>query len=101
MYYNRKHDASNTGEFNLGATKRVQSKIDAITAIIHFLNTRKQITSPLVKFFAWEAVRLKAPQIIKELRRQSSISISEKLKATVLYTLSPLIKIYLKCKKNP
>ncbi len=99
-YFNRKHPASNTGEFYQGDSKRVDSKIAASKLIITNLNEKQLFTGKFQKFFAWQAVQLNDYSVLRHINRQSSVTGFQKLKATALCTLSPLIKIYLRSKKN-
>lgn len=100
LFYGRKHEQSNTGEFYNGNPIRMASKVEAIVLVVSNLNKRSLLSAKIQKHFTWEAVRLKAPEIYKHLLKQSSPSFSQKAKAVILYRVSPLIKIYLKSKKN-
>ena len=100
LFYGRKHPQSNTGEFYNGNPMRFASKVEASTLIISNLNNRNLLSTAIQKYFIWEAVILKSKLIYEHLLGQSSVKLVQKAKATILYTLSPLIKIYLRRKKN-
>jgi glycosyltransferase involved in cell wall biosynthesis len=100
LFYGRKHPKSITGEFYTGNPTRKKSKIEACKMIVSNLNNELLLSPQIQKFFTWEAVILDAPSILRHLISQSSLSFSQKSKAITLYILSPLIKIYLKNKKN-
>jgi glycosyltransferase involved in cell wall biosynthesis len=100
LFYGRKHEQSNTGEFDNGNPIRMASKVEASILVISNLNKRGLLSAKIQKYFTWEAVRLNTLDIHKHLLKQSSVSFSQRIKAVLLYTLSPLIKIYLKIKKN-
>lgn len=100
LYYNRKHTNSNTGEFFSGNKNRKASKIKASTLIISHLDDNQLLTKKLQKFFVWHSVLLKEKSIYTHLKNQSMVSGGSKWKAWFYYSFSPLIKIYLKSKKE-
>ncbi len=100
LYFNRKHPNSNTGEFFLGSSKRMQSKIEASKLIITNLNKNKSLSPELIHFFCWESVRYKSVALFQHLTKQSSLSKIDKLKVRALYIGSPLIKVWLRSRKK-
>lgn len=100
LYYNRKHLASNTGEFFNGNPIRKKAKVAASKLVITYLNDLGLLSAKLQKYFTWESVLLKEVSINKHLMSQSSIGVKSKWKAWFYYSFSPLIKIYLKNKNN-
>jgi GalNAc5-diNAcBac-PP-undecaprenol beta-1,3-glucosyltransferase len=100
LYYNRKHPESNTGEFFSGNSKRKEGKVAASKLVITYLNDHGLLSSKLQKFFTWESVLLQESDVYKHLVKQSKMTAKSKWKAWFYYSFSPLIKIYLKNKKN-
>ena len=99
LFYGRKHQKSNTGEFYQGNTVRINSKIEASKLIISNLNNRLMLTPSLQKYFAWKSFSMKNSNLYKHLISQSQLKGINKLKVSLLYHLGPFIKMYLRLKK--
>lgn len=100
LYYNRKHLASNTGQFYAGNFIQKQSKINASKLIINSLSSRGRLSKSLIKHFVWKAVQLNSEALFKYILVQPNVSTIEKLKAIIRFRLSPFIKLYLRIKKS-
>lgn len=100
LYYNRKHPHSNTAEFYNGNIQRRNAYIAAVKKVISFLNSKQLLSKKLQKFFMWESVQMGKKDILKHLQAQTSLSFVNRLKNQFYYSMSPLIKIYLKRKNK-
>jgi glycosyltransferase involved in cell wall biosynthesis len=99
LFYGRKHQNSNTGEFYQGNPIRVASKIEASKLIISNLNSKKMLTPSMQKYFTWKSFLMKTPVLLNHLRYQSQLNQLDRLKIRLLYNFGPLIKAYLRMKK--
>ncbi|RXG13765.1 glycosyltransferase involved in cell wall biosynthesis [Leeuwenhoekiella aestuarii] len=99
LYYGRKHNHSNTGEFYTGNPIRVQSKIKASKSIIDLLNRKGLMTPRLYKYFGWMAVLLKSKSLYYHLESYSSVDLQTKVITKFKYYFSFLFVIYLHSRK--
>ncbi len=99
LFYGRKHQKSNTGEFYQGSSVRVNSKIEASKLIISNLNNRLMLSPSLQKYFAWKSYSMKNRNLLNYLINQSQLKSINKLKLRLLYNLGPFVKMYLRLKK--
>ncbi|TYA71416.1 glycosyltransferase family 2 protein [Seonamhaeicola marinus] len=100
LFYGRKHQKSNTGEFYQGNTVRVNSKIEASKLIISNLNTMLMLSPSLQKYFVWKSFSMKNRNLLNHLISQSQLKSKDKLKLSLLYNLGPFVKMYLRLKKK-
>lgn len=98
LYFGRKHTASNTGEFKLASSIRVNSKIEASKLIIDHTSKAKKLSRPLMKFFIRMGFDLQSYSLINEVLTKGSMNVREKIKYRAGYVSYPLIKPILKLK---
>lgn len=67
LYFNRKHSASNTGEFWNNNPIRINSKKEALQIIVRTVLKSKKLTVSLFRYFVREAYVYKLPNITKEI----------------------------------
>ncbi len=98
LYFGRKHEKSNTGEFKKNDPIRKASKIKATELIISHLAKKDLLNETLVKYFIQTGFRLKEPSIIDYVLEKSNGSFLEKFKYKTGYKLYPFIRPVLKLK---
>jgi GalNAc5-diNAcBac-PP-undecaprenol beta-1,3-glucosyltransferase len=67
LYYNRKHDKSNTGEFWKGDKVRVKSKKEAIKLVVENLYKKKLLTPSLFKYLMNYAISFRDYKLVKNI----------------------------------
>lgn len=98
LYYNRKHKASNTGEFQSKHPKRRKSKILATNLVLDHLAERNKITENINKFFIRLGFELKDFSIINKTLKLSKSSGIQKLQYLLVFKAYPLMKPILRLK---
>lgn len=79
LFFGRKHDKSNTGEFQRKDPVRLKSKVAAACDIINNLNEKKLLDFELSKYFLALSKGLKEKKIYDCLMMQSSLKIHSKI----------------------
>lgn len=92
LYYNRKHENSNTGEYYNYNPLRRNSKIEAVTIVIQNLNEKNLLSDLLVKYFIRLGFYLKAPSVINEILNRSEAGFFKKIKYKFGYKIYPIIR---------
>ena len=100
LYFNRKHQRSNTGAFFNGDFKYTRSLIKAYHLCIDNLLEAKKMSYGLAKFFVWKAVIKKEKSIYKEVLRKSPLDLIDLLNLWLLYNFSGIVSVYLNLKKR-
>lgn len=100
LYYNRKHDSSNTAEFWANHTERRISKIKAVKKVINTLSQKKLLNPVLIKYFVRWGFFLKNYSIIDLVLINAETSKWKRLKYKCGFLFYPVIKpfFYLKSK---
>ena len=99
LYYNRKHPASNTGEFWLGNKGRKASQVKAVKLIIENLKQKKLLSERLIRYFVQVAIFLKERSIVDCVLEISDVNILIRTKYRILYKFYPIIVIGHRTKK--
>ncbi len=102
LYFNRKHENSNTGEFRKRIPIRVNSQCKAAKLVINNLNEKKLFNENLKKFFVRLGFEIKTVELIKLSLKAANVGMIEKLKYNLGYHFYPILKpiFYLKGKIN-
>jgi GalNAc5-diNAcBac-PP-undecaprenol beta-1,3-glucosyltransferase len=100
LYYNRKHQHSNTGEFRNGNASRLNSQIKAAHLVVDNLREKRIFNKKLKRFFVRMAIELKSGLLLQKSLKASGANKFERLKYELGYKFYPLIKpvFYLKGK---
>ena len=98
LYFGRKHDASNTGEFKQANSIRIDSKIQAARLIINHTARVGKFSRKLIKFFIRMGFDLKSYHLLNEVLKKSDMATLKKLKYRLGFKFYPLIKPFLKLK---
>lgn len=100
LYYNRKHQNSNTGEFWNNDPARRLSKVDAVKLVIDNLKVKNLLTASLVHYFIRYGFFLKEPEIIDYILQKSNSGIFTRLKYKWGYKFYPMIRPLFLLKKK-
>ncbi len=99
LYFNRKHQASNTGEFWEGDKKRRDSNEKAIKLVIENLQNKDLLSRYLIRHFVQMSVFLKNKSILEHLLAKSNLTILEKIKYRFFYECYPVLVLGHRTKK--
>jgi GalNAc5-diNAcBac-PP-undecaprenol beta-1,3-glucosyltransferase len=91
LYYNRKHEASNTGEFWNGSTIRVNSKMQAAFCIVQTLQQQKMLDAAMRNYLFNIFIKHRGYSYFKSALPYSDYNILQKLKAQLYYFCFPFI----------
>ncbi|WP_037316570.1 glycosyltransferase family 2 protein [Salegentibacter sp. Hel_I_6] len=100
LYFGRKHNASNTGEFYLGDKIRRESKIKAIQLVAINLQEKELLTPFLTRYFIQLAFLLNDRALINFLGKLTNLSRTKIYRYQVIRRYYPLISKYLRFKKK-
>jgi glycosyltransferase involved in cell wall biosynthesis len=93
LYFNRKHPASNTGEFWAGDTSRKASQVKAMKLVIDKLKHKKLLSRSLIRYFVQMGIFLKERSVLDYVLQISKASFSVRTKFRMLYTVYPVFVI--------
>jgi len=96
LYYNRKHDKSNTGEFWKGDDIRVASKKTAIQLVVNNLYKKDLLTPYLFKYLVNYAISFRDFKLVKSILKITKPKIKLKLFYIIKYYLFPFWVFYKK-----
>lgn len=100
LFYGRKHEMSNTGDFFKGNLVRITSKVEAILLIIKNLKNKQLLTKSMIRFFINTSLGYKNFQLFKQIIEILDLSVYEKFKWNFYFIALPLrLKIF-KLKKK-
>ncbi|WP_405199461.1 glycosyltransferase family 2 protein [Christiangramia sp. LLG6405-1] len=100
LYFGRKHNASNTGEFYLGNKIRRESKIKAIKLVAQNLMEKELLTPLLTRYFIQLAFLLNDRALINFLGKLTNLSRIQIYRYQMIRKYYPLISRYLRFKKQ-
>ncbi len=98
LYFGRKHERSNTGEFKNNDPVRLASKIKAAKLIISNLAEKDLLKPTLIKFFIRMGFRLKEYSLIEHTLKESGADRVTILKFKLGYIFYPFLKSVFKFK---
>lgn len=100
LYYNRKHDESNTGEFWSHSPIRVNSKKKAIELVVFNLKKKGLLTSKLFKYLVNLAISFRDYKLVKNILEISKTKKKESLYYVFKFYAFPIWVYYKKILKN-
>lgn len=92
LYYNRKHPASNTGEFYTNNPIRRESKAQAIALVVATLQQQQLLSPALLWYFVHQAYDFRAYNLFYKILKSVHLSCIAQLKWQLVYALIPLKK---------
>ena len=92
LFYGRKHENSNTGEFKNRNPQRISSKVKAVNLVIENLSAKGVFSKSLFKFFIRTAFLLEEPSIIKTVLKSSNAGLITKWKYRTGLTFYPILR---------
>jgi len=96
LYYNRKHDKSNTGEFWKGDKVRVDSKKEAIKLVVENLYNKKLLSPSLFKYLINYAISFRDYEMVKNILTITNQERKLRLFYKLKYFLFPGWVIYMR-----
>jgi len=100
LFFGRKHDQSNTGEYQQKNPIRVQGKIEAALAIMNNLDSKKMLNKPLGNYFLALSKRMAEPIIFTHLVGLNQMKNKERLRLKIRYWIYPIFMFFYKLKKS-
>ena len=100
LYYNRKHDKSNTGEFWKGDKVRVDSRKEAIKLVVENLYNKKLLTPSLFKYLINYAISFRDFKLVNNIFKISNIGKTERLYYMFKFYMYPIWIYYKNAKKK-
>ncbi|TXE12036.1 glycosyltransferase family 2 protein [Seonamhaeicola algicola] len=100
LFYGRKHQKSNTGEFYQGNTVRINSKKEAIRLVIYNLYKKELLTPYLFKYLINLAISFRDYNLVRQVLNNLDLKINTKLFYKIKYSLYPLWIKYKKTCRN-
>ncbi len=94
LYYNRKHDKSNTGEFWGNSKFRLNSKKKAIELVVNNLNKNGMLTPYLFKHLVNYAISFRDFKLVKNILNNTNPKAKVKLFYKLKYHLFPFWVLY-------
>lgn len=85
LYFARKQEASNTGQFAKGVPQFLQSKADAISLIVAHLRASDKLSKRLVYFFLKEGVALRKYVTFKQLMQLIKPTLAQRMAYLFFY----------------
>lgn len=92
LYYNRKHQHSNTGQFWANNPIRRRSKVEASLLVIKVLKENNFISSRIFKYFIQLGFFLKSRLVLNEILNSSKVSKFTKLKYKAGFNFYPILR---------
>ncbi|GAB1855734.1 hypothetical protein MHTCC0001_05680 [Flavobacteriaceae bacterium MHTCC 0001] len=99
LYFNRKHETSNTNQFWSNAPLRVNSKKKAIELVAFNLADKKLFTPKLLKYLVSLAIGFRDFKLVKKILKISKTNKKLKFLISLKYWLFPVRVFYKKMKK--
>ncbi|APY10004.1 glycosyl transferase family 2 [Seonamhaeicola sp. S2-3] len=100
LFYGRKHQSSNTGEFYQGNSVRVNSKKEAIKLVISNLYNKGLLTPYLFKYLMNLAISFRDFKLIKTIIKETNPNIKFRVFYQLKYVLYPIWKKIFRFKKQ-
>ncbi len=93
LYYNRKHQNSNTGEFWSNNPKRVYSKKEAIYLVLKSIKKNQLLSKNIENYLINESIHFRDFKFFKKIVSESNLSLKEENARIIKYYLFPFWKI--------
>ena len=100
LYYNRKHEDSNTGEFYNHNPIRRESYANAILLVVKNLHEKKLLSTALKRYFVTLSKDFSEYNLFNSILNTLDLSIFEKIKWQIFYMSQPIRMPIYKIKKR-
>lgn len=100
LFFGRKHNDSNTGEFFRHNPVRIASQVDAVVLVVQNLKEKKMLSNTLLHYFISLSLSFKEYDLFNQILRVLDLGILEKLKWKLFYLSYPLRLPIYKMKKK-
>ena len=100
LFYGRKHQNSNTGEFYNDNPIRRKSYVDAILNVIENLKSKNLLSNSIIRYFLLIAINFKEFNLSKKIISILELTTFQRIKWTVLYNFWTLKKPLYRIKKK-
>ncbi|QOG03812.1 glycosyltransferase family 2 protein [Flavobacterium sp. MDT1-60] len=100
LFYGRKHDNSNTGEFFQNNPVRMASQADAVVLVVQNLKEKQLLTNSLIQYFITISIGFKEYNLFNRILNILDLSIFKSLKWIFFYQSYPLRLPIYKLKKR-
>lgn len=99
LYFNRKHENSNTGEFYSNNNLRVNSKKEAIKLVVKNLKQKNLLTPKCFNYLIGLAIAFRDIKLFEEIVRISEIPFKKRVFLTFKFYRYPFWRLYKKIEK--
>lgn len=99
LYYNRKHEDSNTGEYYCNNPVRRESYVNAILLVVENLNKKQLLTASLKRYFVTLSRDFSEYNLFNTILNDMDLPIFEKLKWQLFHLSYPIRLPFYKLKK--
>lgn len=99
LFYGRKHENSNTGEYFSGNLTRITSKKEAIKLVTQNLQAKNLLNKTILNYLAGFAITFRDVQLLKDILEISKISFINSVFLTFKFYRYPSWKLYKKVLK--
>ncbi len=100
LYFNRKHEMSNTASYYSNNNERTKSKIDASVSIINKLDKHNLLNINYIIFFLGIRPKNETMPILKALLESTSLSYKDKLYTKFRFAVLPQLKVLYRIKNK-
>ncbi len=100
LYFSRKHQNSNTGEFNQNNSIRVKSHIEAILLVADNLNKKKMLSDKTMRYFVTNCKHYQNENVLNKLFKILNLSIYDNIRWHVFYIFLPIRFYFYKLKTS-
>ena len=100
LYFNRKHSNSNTGEFYSNNSIQRKSKNDAVLLIAKNLNSKKLISTDIIRYFVQVSYKFRDYKLFQHLMKELNLPFLKRFYWNIYYQLLQLKKKIAKTKKK-
>ncbi|MNQ26204.1 UDP-Glc:alpha-D-GlcNAc-diphosphoundecaprenol beta-1,3-glucosyltransferase WfgD [compost metagenome] len=100
LYFNRKHEASNTADFYNNNRCSLASKKEAIVLILKNLKQKQLLTNSLIRYFVTISLDFKEYNLFNEIIKILDLSVLKRMKWIFFYRSYPLRMLVYKIKKS-
>ncbi|MEL0651245.1 glycosyltransferase family 2 protein [Algibacter sp. TI.3.09] len=100
LFYGRKHDASNTGEFTKKDPVRIKSNTDAIVLVLENLKEQQLLSTGIIRYFTQVSLDYKAYNLFNRMMEALKLSTVENIKWKLFYFHLPMRLFFYRLLKN-
>lgn len=100
LFYGRKHDASNTGEFTKKDPVRIKSNADAIVLVLENLKEQQLLSTRIIRYFTQVSLDYKAYNLFNRMMEALQLTTIENIKWKLFYFHLPMRLFFYRLLKN-